>query len=380
MSAKQTLRRVGAPDERGAEERAWTVVRAAYQSRETVAAPRRHGRFALVFAAALAAGAVALSPAGATVGRLITRALGVQHASRALSSLPAPGPLLVSGPSGTWTVAADGALRRLGSWRQASWSPHGLYVAVADRDQLAAINPRGVIQWTLSRPDVSNPQWYSPWGTRIAYLSAGEIRVVAGDGSGDHLLAAGAASVAPAWRPDHAYQLAYVTRQGTLVVRDGDTGGMLWSARAGAGIRQLQWSASGEYLLAVSAREARLYGANGAHVSTVRFPPGTTARDAALSPEARLLAVVLKGSNDELAVESLAARHPSPRSVLVGPGLGQVLWSPDGRWLLVSWPAADQWVFRRMSWSTRIAAESHIAQQFGRHGFPRLEGWCCTAG
>jgi len=223
MRTGRVLDRVRAPDEQGAEERAWSVVRAAYQSRDAPAVPRRHGRVVLVFASALAAGAVVLSPAGATVGRLITRALGIRSASPTLSSLPAPGRLLVSGPTGTWTVAADGALRRLGSWPQASWSPHGLYVAAANHNQLAAVDPRGVTVWTLSRPNVSDPRWYSPLGTRIAYLSAGDLRVVAGDGTGDHLRASGVAGVAPAWRPGPPYQPAYQTPRGRLTVRDRDT-------------------------------------------------------------------------------------------------------------------------------------------------------------
>jgi WD40 repeat protein len=340
----------------------------------------RHGRLVIALTTALTAGAIALSPAGATVGRLITRALGVRHASPALSSLPASGRLLVSGPTGTWTVAADGALRRLGSWTQASWSPHGLYVAVAKHDQLAAIDPRGATVWTLSRPSVSAPRWYSPSGNRIAYISAGNLRVVAGDGTGDHLLASRVAGVAPAWRPGYPYQLAYVTNRRTLIVRDGDTGHMLFSAPAQSAITQLEWSASGRYLLAVSATTAWVYDLSGAAVSMLRFGSGARVIDAAVSPDGRLLAVVLGGNNDELALERLGSRHPSPGRVLAGPGLGQVLWSPDGHWLLISWPTADQWVFARVSGASRIAAVSHIAQQFGHRGLPRLDGWCCAAG
>jgi hypothetical protein len=72
--------------------------------------------------------------------------------------------------------------------------------------------------------------------------------------------------------------------------------------------------------------------------------------------------------------------------VLSGAGIRQVLWAPDGRWLLASWPAADQWVFVRVGGGPRIAAASGIEQQFagastraGARAFPRLEGWCCTA-
>jgi len=68
--------------------------------------------------------------------------------------------------------------------------------------------------------------------------------------------------------------------------------------------------------------------------------------------------------------------------VLAGAGLREVAWSPNGQWLLATWPAANQWVFVRVAGAPRIAAVSRIAQQFsvGRNslGFPRLEGWCCT--
>jgi hypothetical protein len=116
--------------------------------------------------------------------------------------------LLATGAGGTWTVSADGASRRLGSWPQASWSPHGLHIAVAGRDRLAAIDSHGVTRWALARPAVSDPRWYPPTGFRIAYISGSQLRIVAGDGTGDHPLAAYVAPVPPAWRPGHPYQLA----------------------------------------------------------------------------------------------------------------------------------------------------------------------------
>jgi hypothetical protein len=381
MSARHVLGRVRAPDEQGAEERAWTVVRSAYEARQPIAQRASRRSFAVAFAAALTIGAVAFSPAGATVGRLITRALGVQHAARALSSLPTSGRLLVSGPAGTWTVQADGAIRRLGAWPQASWSPHGRYVAVAGEDQLAALDPRGASQWTLSRPSVSDPRWYSPSGYRIAYLSAGELRVVAGDGSGDHLVDSGVAGVAPAWRPGHAYQLAYMTNRGALVLRDGDSRRLRWRAVALAGVTKLQWSSDGTYLLAISRARARIYSADGELARSVAAPAGSFLLDGALSPDGRLLALVLGGADSGVVLEGTFADGASPRRVLAGQELGQLLWSPDGEWLLVSWPAADEWVFVRVEGKPRIAAVSNIAKQFGRgsRGFPQLAGWCCTA-
>jgi hypothetical protein len=68
------------------------------------------------------------------------------------------------------------------------------------------------------------------------------------------------------------------------------------------------------------------------------------------------------------------------RQLFAGAGVGTVSWSPDGRWLLVDWPAADQWVFLRVAGTPHVTAVSRIAQQFSTRGaFPRLEGWCCTA-
>jgi hypothetical protein len=204
MNAKRALNRARAPDELGAEERAWAVVRSAYAARPLVVSRRSRWRLAAVPVLVAVIAGVALSPAGATVSRLIRQALGVQHAAHSLFSLPAPGRLLISGPGGTWTVTADGSSRRLGTWRQASFSPHALYIAAARGDELAALDPRGVPRWTLSRPAVSDPTWYSPSGFRLAYLSGRQLRVVAGDGTGDHQLASKVASVAPAWRPRNA--------------------------------------------------------------------------------------------------------------------------------------------------------------------------------
>src|SRR5690348_12203582 len=192
--ARHALREFRAPDEGGAERRAWSVVRDADLERDPAPSrARTPARLALVPVLAVIAAGLVLSPAGATVGRLITKALGVSHAAPMLSSLPSAGRVLLSGPGGTWTAAADGSLRHLGDWRQASWSPRGLYVAVASTDRLAAVDPHGNVRWAVSRPDVSDPSWFSPSGYRVAYLSTGTLRVIAGDGTGDHLLATRAA-------------------------------------------------------------------------------------------------------------------------------------------------------------------------------------------
>ncbi len=140
MNVRRELSRVDVPDQSGAQGRAWEVVRSAYREQSPVQRRRSHWRLALAPAMTAVAAAFILTPAGATVGRLIRHALGVPHPARALFSLPSAGRVLVSGAGGTWIVSADGSRRRVGSWQQASWSPHGIYIAVAGPDELAAIN------------------------------------------------------------------------------------------------------------------------------------------------------------------------------------------------------------------------------------------------
>lgn len=388
MNAQRALGSFRAPDEAGTQERTWSVVRDAYRTREPVRSRRSHRRLLLAPAIAILLGAVTLSPAGAAVGRWIRHALGVPHAAPALFKLPASGSVLVSGAGGTWTVQADGSSRRLGPWRQASWSPHGLFVAVARPDELAAVDPHGTLHWTLARPAVHDPRWYVPTGYRVAYLSRHALRVVAGDGTGDHALAAGVASIAPAWQPGSSYRLAYVTRSGTLVVRGADSGRIIWTAPLSGPARELAWSSDGRELLAVTTTRARLYDAGGHPIATIPASPGAPILTASLAPDGKTLAMIRGAANQDVVVWNVGSPTTTsqPRRVLSGAGLRQLAWSPDGRWLLVSWPAADQWVFVRVAGMPRIAAVSRIARQFSARGaqpsaadgFPSLDGWCCT--
>jgi hypothetical protein len=362
------------------EERAWDVVQAVYAERQLAPQRRRRARLALVPLVAVVVGVLALTPAGAAVHRWIDQTLGVRHASRELFSLPAPGRILVSGSGGTWTISADGAKRRLGRWQQASWSALGKYVVVAARDELEAIDTRGVPQWAIARPDVRFPRWYAPNGYRIAYLSGATLRVIAGDAQGDRRLAVRVAPVAPTWRSGHEYQLAYAGGGGAIVVRDADTGQVQWSRRLASGPRLLRWSADGSRLLAVTGAAAYVYGGSGRPLARVALAPNGSPRDAALSPDGKTLAL-LDGRG--VTLTTLPPLRRSTRVLFSGDGLRQLAWSPDGQWLLVSWPAADQWIFIRATGTPRIVAASRIAEQVaaGRngHGFPRIEGWCCTA-
>lgn len=52
--------------------------------------------------------------------------------------------------------------------------------------------------------------------------------------------------------------------------------------------------------------------------------------------------------------------------------------SPDGRWLAVGWPEADQLVFVRVRGRRQIHAVSNVSAQFRSRTFPTIAGWCCS--
>ncbi|MGH3017439.1 MAG: hypothetical protein ACRDLU_03585 [Gaiellaceae bacterium] len=304
----------------GAEERAWQVVRAAYEERTPSPREPKVWRPVVVLAAAAVVAGVVASPPGQAVLDSIREAVGIERAQPALFSLPAPGPLLVESADGVWVVQADGSKRPLGDWREGSWSPFGRFVVVARANELAAVEPNGDVRWSLARPRVRFPRWAGDRiDTRIAYLSGSSLRVVAGDGAGDRLLRRNVASVAPAWLPGEGFRLAYTDRGGRMVVVDADTGRVLRTAAAPT--------------------------------------PDATIRQRGTASE-----VVAGG-----------------RVVFRGTGeFRDVARSPDGNWLLVTWPTADQWVFVRMDGRRKIEAVSGITRQFGGGSFPRIAGWCCA--
>jgi hypothetical protein len=83
-----------------------------------------------------------------------------------------------------------------------------------------------------------------------------------------------------------------------------------------------------------------------------------------------------------LAVD-LRARESKPRTLFAGMGaFATVRWSPDDRWVLISWPAANQWLFLRSASVSGVSAVRDIARQFdpgARHArFPAVADWCCA--
>jgi len=247
------LRDAPVPDERQAEERGWQMVRAAFEERPPSRLPARGTRWVIAVAVGLLILAIGLSPAGAKVADLVHDAIhpGQGNARPELTSLPAPGRLLATSPKGAWVVAEDGGKRRLGSYRDATWSPVGLFVAVTRGRELTAVEPDGTVRWSrASHGPVSDPVW-APSGIRIAYRTGESVRVVAGNGTDDRLVARRAAPTPPAWAPERDRNvLAFVGQDERVRAVDVESGMTLWrSARFGGPVQSLQWSSTGRLLV-----------------------------------------------------------------------------------------------------------------------------------
>ena len=305
------FRELRAPGESDAEARAWPVVREAYAERTPVRPTPRLRRFALAAAGGVAALAIGLSPAGAKVGDLVRDVVGVgqEDARPALRALPAAGELLVESEQGVWLVRSDGSKRLLGEYDQATWSPHGIYIAATAGNQLVAMEPNGEVRWTIDAPGpVRDPRWRGDRiDTSISYRSDGDLWVVAGDGTGARRVAGEVGAAHP--RQTHgAFAPSPVDGRSATVERDG--------------------------------RRSTL---------------------AILDEGRRRVAFTISGR------------------------LTRPVWSPDGRWLLIGWPAGDQWLFVDADKPRRVIAFDRISAQFDPGGtagasFPRPTSWILPDG
>jgi hypothetical protein len=367
------------------EDRAWEVVRRAFEERVPAPTSRRPGNrlfLALVAAAGAAAVAVAvITPPGHAVLERVRRAVGIEHAAPQLGSLPAKGRLLVvSSPrGGVWVVDADGLRRRLGDYADAMWSPHGLYVVATTKTDLLTLEPGHGVRWALPRRGAYWPRWEGTrTDTRIAYLTPRGLRVVAGDGTGDHLLDAHAARVAPAWDPARLHTVAYDSGD-AIVLRNADTGTVEWRARISIAPGSLAWSSDGRLLAVVSSHRIVLLRRDGSVARAISTPTDSF-RSASFRPGTHDLAVSigLQGTSEISLVR--VGRPRAARVLFAGPGaFGDIVWAPDGSWLLVDWPTANQWVFLK---GARVRAVSNIEQQFpppDRRGavLQIADRWCC---
>jgi dipeptidyl aminopeptidase/acylaminoacyl peptidase len=392
----ERLRAVEVPDADGARERGWRIVEAAAAERgaSRPARARRPRPASVAVAALVTLVLLALTPPGGAVADWVRDTIGRDapparvEAHDTLGSLPGGGRMLVQSRAGVWVVRSDGSRRLLGRYDEATWSPRGLFVGVTNDDGLMALTPGGQVRWALARRGAESPRW-SPSGFRVAYRQHGALRVVAGDGTGDRLLARNLGAAAPAWQPAFKlHTLAAADRRGRVALIDADSGRRLWRSQPGAHPLSLAWSADGQRLLAVTPYSLRLFDGFGHELVRQPLPPGAVAGTASFAPRGRMLALVRRlprAGGDEVVQMRVSRAITGERLVFRGAGrLGDVAWSPDGRWLAIGWPSADQWLFVRPGSHSAPRAAPDIARQFdpaakGPAPAPAIAGWCCPS-
>jgi hypothetical protein len=401
------LRDERAPDEDAAAERAWLQVREALDA--TPATPPR-GRFlrrpplaarrtgplggpsfpdrlpavgiALAFLAILAVGA--LTPPGEAVAEWLRRA--VERPTAAPKPVPGPlalpagGAVLVQAPGGLWIVDADGDRQRLGRWDDAVWSASGRFIAAVHGQRLAALDRRGHVRWSLTRPfQLAQPAW-SPDGFHVAYRSANGLRVVAGDGTADRFIAGALGPAGPAWQPGPRPIVTWADRRGRVHAADADSARELWAGATGPRVRFLRWSADGSRLAAVSGRSLRIYDGRGRPVRRARLPGGTGADAATFARQGRQLALALHDARRGFSQVVTTTGAGALRPLFGGRGrIAALVYSPPGGWLLVAWRGADEWVFLRAPAVDRVKAVGDVTRRVDPRlrSYPRVLGWCC---
>jgi RNA polymerase sigma-70 factor (ECF subfamily) len=373
------------PGEHLAIERTWNVVAAAYGAREPTARSRRFPWGLLTALAALAAIGVAvwLTPAG---GWIADRLASEDEPAETLTtipvspevSLPTSGQLLVAGDGEIAVIDPSGVEVPLGDYDAASWEPSGRFIAAWRRNVLVGLDVAepDTILWQIDRRGIADARW-SDDGFRVVYRSRRALRIMDGSGADDRRLAAGVARVAPAWAPGEEHILAYADARGRIRVVAADTRKLQWQAPAPE-VVALDWIAPTR-LAVLGESELRVLEEPRRVTYSLALPTGVVATALAARPGSEEVAyAALDGTTQTSSVYLVDPGRRAVRLLFAGNGpLRGLVWSPDGRYLLIPWQAANEWLFVPVG-SGELSALADPADALGRESVPRVEGWCCV--
>jgi hypothetical protein len=138
-------------------------------------------------------------------------------------------------------------------------------------------------------------------------------------------------------------------------------------------------------LLVVRRSGLRVFDGQGRPLWQAQAPAGMRVQAGALAPDGKQVTAVVSTRSGAQSEVLLLGPGGEKRRLFAGLGrFGDVVYSPDGRWLLVPWRSADQWLFLSLAHPRRIVAISDISRQFdpgttSPPRFPSVAGWCCRA-
>ena len=200
-----------------------------------------------------------------------------------------------------------------------------------------------------------------------------------GDGSGDRFLDGPLGEAAPVWLD--ARTIAWADARGRVHTVDVPTGRAGWTAPAGPPVRRLL--VGSRRVVAISARSARVLRARDGRLMFAHRAPrgeeyvgGATGgfRTALVRHDAEHGLSHIDVVPTALQI-SPAADSPALPGRVVDP-----VFSPDGKWLLLGWRVADEWLFLSTPIGAKVAAIPAVGQRLapispGRWAFPRVLGW-----
>ncbi|HEV2814732.1 MAG TPA: hypothetical protein VGW10_15865, partial [Solirubrobacteraceae bacterium] len=303
-----------------------------------------------------------------------------------LEELPGGGRILAlatpdeGGPLAPWIAGEGGHHRLVGHVDRATWSPHGRFVAASRDSELFALDLQGARRWSIAAPGRVHDVRWSPDGFRVAYTAGSELRLVAGDGTGDRQVATMLPGEPPdfgafAWRPGRGHVLAFVKRR-SLFLADLDQRRVLWRVT----VRDrptLDFAPRGGRLLLSGRDGIRVLRArDGRTLQRVPQAAGTNLVDAVWDRTGRRFAAVRK---DATRAEVLVGR-PDGRTIrlrrrFAAGELNLVGFSPDNRWLLVDWTESGAWLFLPTD-GGRPRQLTGVARRFGALDV-QPQAWCC---
>ena len=306
---------------------------------------------------------------------------------RALESIEIPGER--EARERAWAVVSAAFAEREPVPRRRSWKP-AVALAAAAVVVAGLLSPPGRAVLDEIREVVgvekAQPALFSlPAPGRLLVIADSGAWVVAEDGSKRRL----GSYLDASWSPFGRFVVA--SRRNELVALTPE-GGVRWSlARpnvrfprwggsktdtriaylSSGGLRVVGGDGKGDRLVdGLAAQRAPLWRAGRRHVLVYARRDGTVRAvdvdtGAVVQTAASLQGLTPFGTAQARAVLGPAARISTP------------VRSPDGRWLAVGWPEADQLVFIRTRGGRQLRAVSNVSAQFRSRDFPTIGGWCC---